>query len=62
MIHGEIERYLRSMKNLILLENYYAPLELTERIREWMDYYNRPRYHKAIDNVTPQTSIAKGIV
>jgi putative transposase len=41
------------MKNLILLDNYYAPAELTERIREWVDYYNHQRYHEAIDNVTP---------
>ena len=46
-------RYHRSMKNLILLDNYCAPAELTERIREWADYYNHHRYHEAIDNVTP---------
>ena len=53
MTQGKIERYHRSMKNLILLDNYYAPAELTERIREWVDYYNHQRYHEAIDNVTP---------
>jgi transposase InsO family protein len=53
MTQGKIERYHRSMKNLILLDHYYAPAELTERIREWVDYYNHQRYHEAIDNVTP---------
>ena len=53
MTQGKIERYHRSMKNLILLDNYYAPAELTERIREWVDYYNHQRYHEAIDNLTP---------
>jgi putative transposase len=53
MTQGKIERYHRSMKNLILLDNYYAPTELTERIREWVEYYNHQRYHEAIDNVTP---------
>ncbi len=53
MTQGKIERYHRSMKNLILLDNYYAPAELSERIREWVDYYNHHRYHEAIDNVTP---------
>ena len=53
MTQGKIERYHRSMKNLILLDHYYAPCELTERIREWVDYYNDHRYHEAIDNVTP---------
>ena len=53
MTQGKIERYHRSMKNLILLDHYYSPLELEERIREWVDYYNNHRYHEAIDNVTP---------
>ena len=53
MTQGKIERYHRSMKNLILLDNYYAPAELAERIREWVDYYNHQRYHEAIDNMVP---------
>jgi len=53
MTQGKIERYHRSMKNLILLDHYYSPTELTERIREWVDYYNNHRYHEAIANVTP---------
>ena len=53
MTQGKIERYHRSMKNLILLDHYYSPSELEERIREWVDYYNNHRYHEAIDNVTP---------
>jgi putative transposase len=50
---GKIERYHRSMKNLILLDNYYSPSELEARIAEWVDYYNNHRYHEAINNVTP---------
>jgi hypothetical protein len=53
MTQGKIERYHRSMKNLILLDNYYSPSELEARIDEWVDYYNNHRYHEAIDNVTP---------
>ena len=53
MTQGKIERYHRSMKNLILLENYYSPAELESRISEWVEYYNNRRYHEAIDNVTP---------
>jgi hypothetical protein len=41
------------MKNLILLDLYYSPKELKERIGEWVEYYNNHRYHEAIDNVTP---------
>ena len=53
MTQGKIERYHRSMKNLILLDLYYSPTELEERIGEWVEYYNNHRYHEAIDNVTP---------
>lgn len=50
---GKIERYHRSMKNIILLDNYYSPEELENQIGLWVDYYNNHRYHEAIDNVTP---------
>ncbi len=50
---GKIERYHRSMKNLILLDNYYSPEELIDQISQWVTYYNNHRYHEAIDNVTP---------
>jgi transposase InsO family protein len=53
MTQGKIERYHRSMKNLILLDNYFSPSELEARIAEWVEYYNNHRYHEAIDNVTP---------
>ena len=53
MTQGKIERYFRSMKNLILLDLFYFPTELEERIGEWVEYYNNHRYHEAIDNVTP---------
>ncbi|MFC2142218.1 hypothetical protein ACFLR7_04720 [Acidobacteriota bacterium] len=32
MTQGKIERYHRSMKNLILLDNYFSPSELETRI------------------------------
>jgi transposase InsO family protein len=54
MTQGKIERYHRSMKNLILLDLYYSPEELSKRIGEWVGYYNNIRYHEAIDNVTPR--------
>jgi putative transposase len=53
MTQGKIERYFRSMKNLILLDIYFSPEDLRSRIGEWVDYYNNHRYHEAIDNVTP---------
>lgn len=53
MTQGKIERYHRSMKNLLLLEHYYLPQELEQRIDEWVQYYNHQRYHESLDNCTP---------
>lgn len=50
---GKIERYHRSMKNVIKLENYYSPDELRKRLAEFIDYYNNQRYHESLDNLTP---------
>ena len=50
---GKIERYHRSMKNVVKLENYYYPWELEQAIGEWVQHYNHERYHESLDNVTP---------
>ena len=50
---GKIERYHRTMKNVIKLENYYSPDELRYRLTEFVEYYNHHRYHESIDNLTP---------
>ena len=50
---GKIERWHRSLKNQILLENYYFPDELQDRIRQFVDYYNHERYHESLNNLTP---------
>ncbi|MDP6178735.1 MAG: integrase core domain-containing protein, partial [Desulfatiglandales bacterium] len=49
----KIERYHRSMKNILLLENYYSPDELENQIGLFVDYYNNHRYHEALNNLTP---------
>ena len=53
MTQGKIERYHRSMKNILLLENYYSPDELENQIGLFVDYYNNHRYHEALNNLTP---------
>ena len=53
MTQGKIERYHRSMKNIVLLDNYYYPGELTAQIAAFVEYYNHRRYHESLDNVTP---------
>ena len=53
MTQGKIERYYRSMKNQILLQNYYLPGELESAISHFVDYYNYERYHESLKNLTP---------
>jgi len=53
MTQGKIERWHRSMKNVIKLQNYYSPSELERAIAEWAEYYNNQRYHESLENVTP---------
>ena len=50
---GKIERYHRSMKNVIKLENYYNPEELKQAINRFVHYYNNQRYHESLNNLTP---------
>jgi transposase InsO family protein len=49
---GKIERWNRSMKNQILLNNYYFPSELQEHLQRFVNYYNHERYHESLDNLT----------
>jgi putative transposase len=53
MTQGKIERWHLTLKNRILLENYYLPGELEARIKAFVAHYNHLRYHESIDNLTP---------
>ena len=53
MTQGKIERYHRSMKNVVKLENYYSPWELERAIGRFVEHYNERRLHEALHNVTP---------
>jgi len=50
---GKIERYHRSMKNIVKLNHYYCPDELIGALDSFVNYYNHKRYHESLDNVTP---------
>ena len=50
---GKIERWHRSMKNVVKLENYYLHGDLTNRLEEFVEYYNNERYHESLQNLTP---------
>ncbi len=55
MTQGKIERWHRSMKNEVLLENYYQPGQLEAVIGCFVEYYNHERYHESLNNLTPYT-------
>jgi len=50
---GKIERWHQTLKNRILLENYYLPGDLKAKIGAFVDHYNRRRYHESLNNLTP---------
>jgi transposase InsO family protein len=53
MTQGKIERWHQTMKNRILLENYYLPGDLELKIGAFVDHYNHSRYHESLNNLTP---------
>ena len=50
---GKIERWHQTMKNRVLLENYFLPGDLERHISTFVDHYNNHRYHESLDNLTP---------
>jgi putative transposase len=53
MTQGKIERWHQTLKNRILLENYFLPGDLEAQIEAFVADYNHRRYHESIDNLTP---------
>lgn len=54
MTQGRIERWHQSLKNRILLENYYLPEDLERQIEAFVTHYNTRRYHESLNNLTPE--------
>ncbi len=50
---GKIERWHQTLKNRILLENYYLPGHLEAQIEDFVEHYNHCRYHESLSNLTP---------
>ena len=53
MTQGKIERWHQTLKNRILLENYYLPGDLEVQIEAFVADYNHRRYHESLGNLTP---------
>ncbi len=50
---GKIERWHQTLKNRILLENYYLPGDLEAQVEAFVEHYNHCRYHESLSNLTP---------
>jgi putative transposase len=50
---GKIERWHQTLKNRVLLENYFLPGDLKAQIDSFIDHYNHDRYHESLKNLTP---------
>jgi putative transposase len=50
---GKIERWHQTLKNRILLENYFIPSDLERQIEIFINHYNNNRYHESLKNLTP---------
>jgi len=62
---GKIERWHQTLKNRILLENYFLPGDLEAQIGTFIEHYNHHRYHESLENLTPADVYfgrAKGIL
>ena len=44
----KIERWHQTLKNRIVLENYFLPGDLKKQVRQFIDYYNNYRYHESL--------------
>src|SRR3546814_17730721 len=50
---GKIERWHQTLKNRILLENYFLPGDLEAQIEASAEHYTHPRYPATLGNVNP---------
>ncbi len=50
---GKIERWHQTLKNRILLENYYLPGDLEAQVGAFVEHYNHQRYHESLNNLPP---------
>ncbi len=48
-----MERWHETLKNRILLENYYLPGDLEAQVAAFVEHYNHRRAHESLQNLTP---------
>ncbi|MFC1543557.1 IS3 family transposase [Candidatus Neomarinimicrobiota bacterium] len=64
MTQGKIERFHRSMKNVVKLQHYYMPWELEREIAGFVEYYNHERspYNQTINQKSREPNPEAGIL
>jgi transposase InsO family protein len=50
---GQDRALHETLKNRILLENYYPPGDLKAQIGDFVSHYNHRRYHESLGNLKP---------
>ena len=50
---GKIERRHQTVKNRILVENYYLPGDLEASVGRFLDHDSHRRYHESLSDLTP---------
>lgn len=50
---GKIERWHQTLRNRILLQNYFLPGDLNASVERFVEYYNHQRYHESLKNLAP---------
>ena len=50
---GKIERWHQTLKNRVLLENYFLPGQLEAAVAAFVEHYNHRRYHESLGNLPP---------
>ena len=56
--NGKLERYHQTLKRSVNQVPYDVPMDLRCAIREFVDFYNFRRYHKALKDITPSDMLA----
>ncbi len=59
---GKIERWHQTLKNRILLENYFLPGDLEAQIATFVERYNHRRYHESLANLTRPMSTSDAVI
>jgi transposase InsO family protein len=50
---GNVERWHQTLKNRVLLKNYFLPGDLASHTEVFIEHHNHERYHENLNNMTP---------